>query len=766
MTRRPSRPRSRGLWVAGLVALLPPAAPLAAQRPTVSAPLAAALGRDTTFTVWIFVRPDASLAGAAQRAASLGAVLRTTSRWLHAVSAAAPASVVARLSREPWVRHLQPLGRWRRPAAAAPPAVDELGAAAADTCPAAGDPTYGPSEMPYRQLDLRPLADEGLNGMGVRIAILDAGFNTLDPAFTGVTVAAQRDFVFGDSIVRDEPNDSAGAQFHGTAVWSLFAGLVPGRLVGIARGASYLLAKTEDIRSETRVEEDNYVAALEWADSIGVDITSSSLGYLTFDNGFSYTPSQLTGDVAVTSVAADSAAARGILVVTAAGNNGPGFRTLVTPGDARSVITVGAEDSLGSITGFSSRGPTADGRLKPDLTAPGLAVCTVAGGTLGRLAGTSFATPIIAAAAALVKQLHPGIRPLTLLAALRAQGSNRAAPDSIRGWGRPDVSAAAVFADAVTPLAPLPPALASITPDFAWTVGAVPGFAQPVTYRLRIARDSALTVPLVDSVLTVEEFALRRPLEPGAPLFWQVDATSATGLTASTGPVGPIRVLAWARLTTLADSAGSATPDVEPTFTWSPAAIASPPGPLRYDLFVRRSNTATSLFTANALSDTTFQLPTPLDRNATYRWGLVVRAGAADSSIVAAPAPFLVLDAATPPATLLYQNFPNPFPSATRSATCIWFDLAQPGAVTLEILNLRGGVVRRLIPGSDFPTFLPAGRYGRGGPGVGGGLCDPRLTWDGRADDGEWLPAGVYLYKLKFGGVIQFKRIVFRGRTP
>jgi hypothetical protein len=601
-----------------------------------------------------------------------------------------------------------------------------------------------------------------VNGAGVRIVILDGGFNTLHPAFAGVAVTAQRDFVFGDSIVRDEPNDQPGAQAHGSAVWSLFAGLVPGRLVGIARGASYLLAKTEDIRSETRVEEDNYVAALEWADSIGVDIASSSLGYLVFDNGFGYTPSQLNGDIAVTSVAADSAAAHGILVVTAAGNGGPGFRTLVTPGDARSVITVGAEDSLGAITGFSSRGPTADGRLKPDLTAPGLDVCAVAGNSLARLAGTSFATPLIAAAAALVKQLHPTIGPVALRGALRDEGSNRAAPDSTRGWGRPDVSAAAVFAEGVVPLGPLPPTLVSITPVFSWTVGSIPGFAQPVNYRLRIARDSSLTPVALDTVLTTPLVALPRPLQPGAPLFWQVDATSATGLTASTGPVGPITVPAWARLNVLADSAGSTTSEVQPTFRWSPAAVASPPGPFTYDFFVRRTNTTVPQFSASGLTDTTYQLAGPLERDAAYRWGLVVRAGT-DSAVITSPAPFLVLDAATPPATLLYQNFPNPFPTPASPATCIWFDLAQPGEITLEILNLRGGVVRRLIPGSDFPAFLPAGRYGRGNTGTG--LCDPRLTWDGRADDGAWLPAGVYLYKLKFGGVIQFKRIVYGGRT-
>src|SRR5262249_21533255 len=198
---------------------------------------------------------------------------------------------------------------------------------------------------------LRPLTDQGIDATGVRIGIFDTGFETGNPAFNGITVTAQRDFVYGDSVVRNQSSQDTAfnASSHGTSTWSLLAGAVSGRLRGIARGAQYLLAKTEDVRSETRVEEDNYVAALEWADSIGVDIVSSSLGYLSFDNGFSYTPSQLNGDIAVTTVAADSAAARGILVVTAAGNEGPGFRTLVTPGDAHSVITAGAEDSLGTI---------------------------------------------------------------------------------------------------------------------------------------------------------------------------------------------------------------------------------------------------------------------------------------------------------------------------------------------------------------------------------------------------------------------------------
>jgi len=136
--------------------------------------------------------------------------------------------------------------------------------------------------------------------------------------------------------------------------------------------------------------------------------------------------------------------------------------------------------------------------------------------------------------------------------------------------------------------------------------------------------------------------------------------------------------------------------------------------------------------------------------------GLAVPAG------LAAQRPAL-LDGAPPPTTLLYQNFPNPFPAAGQDSTCIWFDLAETGSVELEILDLRGGPVRRFIPGRDFGEVLSGGRYGRGVPG--GPPCDPRLMWDGRADDGRVVPAGVYLYKLTAGGVIQFRRIVFRGRN-
>jgi subtilase family protein len=742
---------------------------LAAQRPSVSPVLPSLLDRvpDTTVSVWLFARPTASIEVISGRATAVGARVRVRSRWLHAVSADVPAAALRQLLQDRDLRRIQPLGRFKlRHPIPAPRSITAPVLGPGDTCGVTpgDDPVLGPSEMPYRQLHLRPLTDDGINGTGVRVGIFDTGFDTANPAFNGITITAQHDFVFNDGVVRDEPGkDVLGAQSHGTETWSLFAADVTGRLHGIARGASFLLAKTEDIRSETRVEEDNYVAALEWADSIGVDIVSSSLGYLMFDNGFSYTPSQLNGDIAVTTVAADMAAQRGILVVTAAGNGGPLSRTLSTPADADSVLSIGAEDSLGTIADFSSRGPTADGRIKPDFTAPGVAVCVLTGvGQVRRGDGTSFATPLLAASAALVKQMHPPLLPMDLRAAFRSTATKRTAPDTIYGWGRPDVAAAAVFPAGVTATTPLPAAgpLTTITPTFAWTVGTVPAFATPVTYRLRISRDTTLASPIVDRLTTAQTFAWPQAIKTGK-LFWQVDATAASGETATSGVIGPILVPAWATLTSLSNPAGMVIDTAQPTFTWRPAQVSAPPGPLTFDLEVHRVATSVIEFSFTNLTDTTFQLPQPLERNTAYRWLLVVHAGT-DTSIVRSQGSFLVVDLGMPTATLLYQNFPNPFPAAGRDSTCLWFDLALAGNVQLDILDLRGNRVRHFVPGPDFPGVLPPGRYGRGSGS--GGICDPRLMWDGRTDDGHPLPAGVYLAKLKAPGLLVFKRIVFRGK--
>jgi hypothetical protein len=129
----------------------------------------------------------------------------------------------------------------------------------------------------------------------------------------------------------------------------------------------------------------------------------------------------------------------------------------------------------------------------------------------------------------------------------------------------------------------------------------------------------------------------------------------------------------------------------------------------------------------------------------------------------AAPLPAQQPADSLPPVTLLYQNFPNPFPALGQDATCLSFDLATASEVQLDILDLRGNPVRRLVPGAGLGPVLAPGRYGRSD--AGGAPCDPRLMWDGRADNGRAVPAGIYLYKLRASGVTQFRRIVFRGRN-
>jgi len=240
-----------------------------------------------------------------------------------------------------------------------------------------------------------------------------------------------------------------------------------------------------------------------------------------------------------------------------------------------------------------------------------------------------------------------------------------------------------------------------------------------------------------------------------------VDGRSDTGDTASTGRIGPLTVPLWATLTSLSAPGGTVTDSAQPTFTWDPVAVPTPPGPFTYDLLGQRIDNGLPEFGVAGVQDTFFRLTGPLELNRSYRWTLVVHAGP-DTSVVPSEGSFLVVDGGTPTATLLYQNFPNPFPGAGRDSTCLWFDLAVSGMVELDILDLRGNPVRRLIPGPDLPAFLSAGRYGRGP--AGGAVCDPKLMWDGRADNGETLPAGVYLAKLKAPGMLAFKRIVFRGK--
>jgi len=736
-----------------------------AQQPTVSPRLAPALARDPTAPVWLFVRPGVPLDRITTWVTGAGGTVRRQSRWLHAVSAVLPPAALAAARGSRDLLRLQPVARFRRA-----PGPDPIPAPAFAAPPAAGpaqDSLYGPSAMPYRRLNLFPLADRGFRAGGITIAILDTGFETGLPPFARATVGAQYDFIFNDSIVRNQAADDPSASNHGTAVWSLLAADTVGTLLGIARDATFLLAKTEDVRSETPVEEDNFVAALEWADSLGADIVTSSLGYLTFDGGAGYTLPDLNGDLAVTTVAADLAAQRGILVLTAVGNGGAaGASTLITPSDGDSVLAVGAEDSTGVRATFSARGPTADGRVKPDFLAPGVAVWLAVpfggGVTYSRGNGTSFATPLLAGAAALFLQVHGGADPMTVRSALRRWGSNRLAPDNFRGWGRPDVFAAVTFPGGVAFTSP-GPTLGSVTPTFTWTAPAVPAFARPVRYRLRLFRNTNPT-PFLDTTTTDTTLTLAAPEPAGTRLMWSLTATSADSIVATPPADSARTVPPWIVLATLDDPAGSTIREFRPEFRWTSPGVAIPPGPFVYDVTIIRADDGQIEIAEQDLTTPSFTPPADLERNTPYRWRVTARLDTL-SQTVTSRGTFVIVDDTAPPVTTLFQNFPNPFPQPGlgQVATCLWFDLSVDGVVALTILDMRGLVVRRLIPLGGFGPVLPRGRYGRSPAGETG--CDPRFAWDGTGEDGAAVPAGIYLARLRTPVGVFFKRIVYLG-TP
>jgi subtilisin family serine protease len=735
-----------------------------AQPTDISPSLVRLVGRDTVVSVWMFIRTERDLDEAARLVTDLGGSVRRRSQWLHAVSADLNAQALADLRSGQIVRRVQPVARFRgEPEPSTGPEFSPTRPRAAPR----QDSLYGASTMPLRVLNVLPLADRGSRGRGVRIAVLDTGFETQLPAFQGVTVAAEYDFVFDDPVVRNQANDAPGASRHGTQTWSLLAADLPGTMRGVAPGAEYLLAKTEDVRSETRVEEDDFVAALEWAHTLGARVVSASLGYLEFDAGFGYTLDQLNGDVAVTTIAADMAAQLGMVVVAAAGNlgvRGSGF--LTTPADGDSTIAVGATDSLGALASFSSRGPTADGRVKPDVTAPGVAVFVVdptSGTGFSRASGTSFSAPLIAGVAALLLELHPSLTPVEIRNALRASGSNSDAPNFDLGWGTPDATLAATFPRGVALTAPTERLLTSVTPNFSWSVSTVPAFALPLTYRLRITTRRHPTTTVLDTVTTRTDVTLATPLRPAAEVGVQLDVTAANDVVTTQQPREGFVAPLWVELTALNDVAGMTTRDPRPAFTWVSPDVVSPPGPFMYDIQVLRVSDGLPQIDEADLRSTTFTPTTDLEINSPYSWRVTATLGA-DTATTESAGTFLVVDDGVPTVTLLFQNFPNPFPNRALGAqfTCVWFDLAHRGRVRLDILDLRGHLVRTLLPNPQIGEELEAGRYGRPSP-LMTGSCDPDFQWDGTASDGAPVPRGVYLLKLDTPDGIFFKRIVFMG---
>jgi serine protease AprX len=300
---------------------------------------------------------------------------------------------------------------------------------------------YGSSLVQNELIHVPEVHRQGIHGEGVLIAVFDTGFWLKHEALQHLLgkVVAAYDFINHDPIVEnDDEQDLPSQHVHGSQVLSVMAGYQPGQLIGPAFGADFILAKTEDLKSETPVEEDNWIAAAEWADSLGADIVSASVGYLDW-----YTYEDMDGNTAPITIAADLAVKKGILVVTGAGNEGnDSWHYVIAPADGDSVMAVGAVNPNGLIASFSSVGPTYDGRIKPEVVAMGVSVTGIAisandgsSSAYSSLAGTSFSTPQAAGAAALVLSAHPQLTPMQVREALMKTADRAGAPDNTYGYG-------------------------------------------------------------------------------------------------------------------------------------------------------------------------------------------------------------------------------------------------------------------------------------------------------------------------------------------
>jgi subtilisin family serine protease len=283
--------------------------------------------------------------------------------------------------------------------------------------------------------------------------MLDSGFNNLGhEALDHIDIVDTWDFVNGDPLVYDEPGQMGNGN-HGTRTLGTIAGYEPGELIGPAFGASFLLGKTENSDWERHIEEDHWIAGAEWADTLGADIISSSLGYRNeFTNGeVDYSWQDMDGSTTVVAKGANIAASRGILIVNSAGNEGPSLshrNTLVSPSDSANVLAAGAVNSQGGRASFSSVGPTADGRIKPDVMAMGDSVYSAAPNApdaYAQVDGTSFSCPLVAGVAALVLEINPSWTNQDVMNAIKSTASQSASPDNGYGWGIVDVQKAAFY---------------------------------------------------------------------------------------------------------------------------------------------------------------------------------------------------------------------------------------------------------------------------------------------------------------------------------
>ncbi|GAA4323765.1 S8 family peptidase [Flaviaesturariibacter amylovorans] len=372
------------------------------------------------------------------------------SKWLNQVSIrTTDAAAIARINAMPFVQSVAAVSARLGVATGSPLRRDKLaqpeGSAVAGrfTGTEAEVYNYGQSANQVRIHNGQFLHNIGLHGEGFVIGMLDAGYqNYLSvPSLDSIRINGQilgvYDFVALDGSVNEDNS-------HGMNCLSTIAANIPGTFVGTAPEANFYLYRTEDAGSETPIEMHNWVCGAERVDSVGGDLISSSLGYYDFDapyGSFNHTFSDMNGNTTMPAIGADLAAKKGIMVVNAAGNEGGNsWGRIITPADGDSVLAVGAVNGSGTPASFTSRGPSADGQVKPDLVSVGVGtIIQYPSGFIGGGNGTSFATPNLAGLVTCLWQGFPEYNNMKILEALRRSGHRFNTPNDTVGYGIPDV---------------------------------------------------------------------------------------------------------------------------------------------------------------------------------------------------------------------------------------------------------------------------------------------------------------------------------------
>ena len=439
-----------------------------------------------------------------------GANVLHKSRWLNAVSVLATRSELLKIQALPFVQTLRPIPLYRKE--------NFLGSENNNrSTELPNHLDYGHAQDQIEQINVHLAHEAGYTGAGIRILVMDTGFDLEHVVFDSLNLIDQWDVINNDNETANQTNEEEdnGQDHHGTIILSVIAGYAPGSLIGPAFDAEYLLAKTEMVEQEIQQEEDNYVAGLEWGEQNGADVVSTSLGYLDW-----YTYDDMDGNTAVTTNAIDIAVGLGMVCVTAAGNEGSdNWYYIIAPADADSVLAVGAVDANGDLAYFSSHGPTSDGRIKPEICARGVSTWACSSYDMtgyNNYNGTSLSTPLVAGAAALVIQSHPEWSAMEVRNAIMMTASQNDEPDNDFGYGILDTWEAIQYGVTVT----VRPSLQF--PDIIEVANAYPNpFNPEISFTVDAPMGLLIQVSVLDiEGLVVENIYTGRILHSNFKVYW------------------------------------------------------------------------------------------------------------------------------------------------------------------------------------------------------------------------------------------------------